>query len=295
MRWKVLGVDFAIALLITLSSLAAVQGIKLQQLTLVVAALLALCFFFLSKQRYVVAGVCLALATVKPQLAVLPAIWLVLWAGSKWHFRQLLLWSFLISMAVLLVASEIVLPGWTMRFIAGLSAYQRYTASGTLGDLITPSGAFLLGGLGLVATTKLCWLTRRFEPDSVGFVIVSAFVLNLSVILFSIVAPYNQVLFIPAVLLIVRYRRELWIRHRASRMMLIVAAVLILWPWAASLVLVPASFIVSAEAIQKTWAVPMWTSIGVPIVILPLIYMLWSGAISRGTLPDASVDSPPRH
>ena len=40
------------------------------------------------------------------------------------------------------------------------------------------------------------------------------------------------------------------------------------------MVLAPASFLVPAQSIQKAWAVPLWSSIGVPILILPLLSML---------------------
>src|SRR5690242_5967440 len=55
-------------IIFTLGCFPAVQGLKLQQLTLLVCLLLAWAFAALASGRFVVAGVLLAVATIKPQL-----------------------------------------------------------------------------------------------------------------------------------------------------------------------------------------------------------------------------------
>ena len=39
------------------------------------------------------AGVFLACATIKPQLTLLPVLWLLLWTMGEWKKRQRLVWG----------------------------------------------------------------------------------------------------------------------------------------------------------------------------------------------------------
>ena len=102
LRWRPGIVVVAILIVLTLGSYSVLQGIMLQQLTLVVSALLAACAAALVAGNFVLAGFLLALATIKPQLALPVAGWLVLWAASDWRRRQRFLWSFGLTTAILL-------------------------------------------------------------------------------------------------------------------------------------------------------------------------------------------------
>ena len=138
LRWRPSAATTAIIILLTLGSYAVVQGIKLQQLTLVVSALLAGCAAALVAGHFSLAGFLLALATIKPQLALPLAGWLTLWAASDWRRRQSFIWSFALSMATFLAASEYILPGWMKEFRDAVAAYRQYTGgAGSLLDVLT--------------------------------------------------------------------------------------------------------------------------------------------------------------
>jgi hypothetical protein len=64
----------------TLGSFPLIQGVKLQQLTILVAFIVAGAFWALVQRRFVLSGVLLAVATIKPQLVFLLTIWLCIWA-----------------------------------------------------------------------------------------------------------------------------------------------------------------------------------------------------------------------
>src|SRR5246127_2885168 len=76
----------------------AIQGFKLQQLTLLVAALIAASMYCITRRALVWSGVLLALASIKPQLVVLVIAWLCLWLVGNWKERRRLLWSFAAAM-----------------------------------------------------------------------------------------------------------------------------------------------------------------------------------------------------
>ena len=76
LSWRPPPVAVAVAIALTLGSVPAVQGIKLQQLSLLVAALLAGSAACVASGFLFCGGAILALATIKPQLAWPMVLWL---------------------------------------------------------------------------------------------------------------------------------------------------------------------------------------------------------------------------
>jgi hypothetical protein len=134
LRWRPSRGVAVILLLLTIGSFGALQGIKLQQLSLLVAALIAGTAALLAGGQLFLAGVVLALATIKPQLVVLPAAWLLLWTLSRWRERRNFLWGFLFTGILLGAAGAWLLPNWLSQFAEGLAAYNRYTGGRSLLD-----------------------------------------------------------------------------------------------------------------------------------------------------------------
>ena len=103
---------------LTLGNVAVMQGLKLQQISLLIAALISVAIILLVSDYAVVAGAILAVATIKPQLMVLLLGWLALWTLADWRRRYRLAVSFLATMVILFAASEWYLPHWIARFSA---------------------------------------------------------------------------------------------------------------------------------------------------------------------------------
>ncbi|MGA9307104.1 MAG: glycosyltransferase family 87 protein, partial [Candidatus Sulfotelmatobacter sp.] len=127
LRWRLPGLATASCIALTLGSFAAVQGIKLQQLSLLVAALLAGTVACAAGGFLFCGGVLLAAATIKPQLAWPLVAWLIVWTLSDWRNRRRFLFGFGLTMALLLGGAEIILPGWWRLFVDALGKYHRYT------------------------------------------------------------------------------------------------------------------------------------------------------------------------
>src|ERR1700690_2644260 len=102
----------AIALVAIMSSHSVVNGLHLQQPTLLVAALMAGALAALVGKRFALAGVLLAIAMVKPQLAILTVAFVLIWTLGDWRSRKWVAIAFGGVMAALLIGSEVVLPGW---------------------------------------------------------------------------------------------------------------------------------------------------------------------------------------
>src|SRR5262249_52249143 len=128
--WRASWITTLIWVIATLGSFAAVQGIKLQQLTLLVCALIAAAMAALAAGHLVLAGALLAVATIKPQLLGILSVWLLFWTLSDWRARKRFAVGFLATLLILTLGGEWILPGWISKFRAAAKAYIQYTGGG---------------------------------------------------------------------------------------------------------------------------------------------------------------------
>jgi Glycosyltransferase family 87 len=272
-HWRPAIAVTSILIILTFGSFAVVQGIKLQQLSLVVNGIMAASAAVLVAGNFALAGFLLALATFKPQLALPMAAWLALWAVSNWRRRQAFVWSFGLTMAVLLAASEYVLPGWMGRFREAISAYREYTqgASSLLEVLTTPALGKIMIAATVLIVAAVGWRLRRAAHDSAPFSAMLALVLAATIVIVPSFAPYNQVLLLPAVMLIATSWRDLWGRNWLTRVACAVGALVVIWPWLASCGLLLAWLILPSDAVQRAWTAPLRNSLLLPVVVLGLL------------------------
>lgn len=127
LRWRCDRQTLALLTLLSFGSFTTLQDIYLQQPALLAAFFLSASCAALSAGFLPLAGVLLALATIKPPVTWLAVAWLILWAMSDWRSRKKLVGGFVLAMAALEGASELLLPGWIPKFFSGLTAYSRYT------------------------------------------------------------------------------------------------------------------------------------------------------------------------
>ena len=69
-------------MMLVLSSPQIAQGLRLRQLGLFVAFLVALASWCVTRQQYAMAGVLLAISTIKPQMVALVLLWFLLWSWA---------------------------------------------------------------------------------------------------------------------------------------------------------------------------------------------------------------------
>lgn len=203
MRWTQRQVAFAI--LLTLCSWPVLWGLRLQQPTLLLAGLIFLACFCLSRRRESAAGVLLALTTVKPQIAVLLLAWLLCWTVIHRAWR--LLWSFGMTLAIMLLLTEAVVPHWISRWRASLVGYGGATDTGPALENLFGHWAGL--AFTVLIAGALClrlWRLRRAAADSPEFAMAIAMVLALTVLVIPthLTMIYNQVLLFPACLFVIQ-------------------------------------------------------------------------------------------
>jgi hypothetical protein len=257
---------------LTLGSLPVVQGLKLQQLTLFVAALLALSIWLFAADHQITAGVMLAVATIKPQLVAILLLWLFVWTLADFRRRFRWLLSFLVTMAALAAASEHFLPHWLPRFFGAVRDYRTYTdAVSVFTKLVPAPWNIMVLLLTAAATFSLAWQTRAHAASDRAFAGTAALVLAATVILIPSYALYNQVLLVPALLWLARERGALWNGGVIRRSLLLLAGACLLWPWITAVILAAVSFFVPPETVEKAWAVPFWTALLLPVGVAALV------------------------
>lgn len=275
--WKLPASAVLVAIVLTLGSFPTVQGFKLQQLSLLVAALIAAASALLVSNHLFTSGSLLAVATIKPQL-VLPILSvLLLWTFSDWARRQRFLWGFAIVMAVLLGASEIVLRGWFRDFLTAAGDYRRYAGGmSMLQVLLSPRWGDIAAAIAIAAVAAVALRFRKEGVHSRGFALMLALALTVTVIIIPMFAPYNYLLLLPAILMVVRDWRLLWNGGYVARAGLLLTVGAIGWPWLAALGLEMASVFLPSVEVQREWWLPLYTSVRIPIpsaCLLPLTFL----------------------
>jgi hypothetical protein len=263
-RWRPPMIATVALLFLTLGTFWVVQGIKLQQLTLLVAPMIAASVYCLTKNRQVAAGILLGLATVKPQIAIFLAAWLMLWACSRIRLRWKLVAAFVVTLLTLAAAGEALLPGWIPEFYSALHAYRGYTRHlSPLDELVTPTLGIPLAILLGAVVALMCWRARKNLANSELFCWTTALVLAANLLVIPTIAPYNQLLLLPGIFLLLRTRSEGAQTNKTIRVVGWVAAGCLAWPVIAAAALTLFSFF--TPAVQRFWEVPLWTSIVIPI------------------------------
>lgn len=249
----------AAVLLLTLTSYAVLEALFAQQPAIIVGVSLAAMGASLRRERYLLAGVFLALSAIKPQLMLLLAVWLLLWAVSEWGRRRTLIFGFVLTLALLLGASELVLSGWFADWRSALVEYRQYTEP--------PLAQFVLGKwLGgaievalLVLGAGVCWRTRHAAVMSRDFALTLALALTVTIVTLPTGgAVYDHILLLPAMLWLYSNRDQILRASRALRLFVVLGLIALSWQWIAACVV---DIVV--------WLMPAWRS-AAPLLVLPL-------------------------
>jgi hypothetical protein len=280
---RAVGVRFAawatiVFVILTLGSFPWIEGLKLQQLSLLVGAFLAASLALLASGYLAASGILLAMATIKPQLALPLAAWLTLWSLSGWRNRKRWFYGFVLTMTLLVAGGEWILPGWITKFRAAIDAYRQYTqAHSILYVCLGHVGARVATVILLVGLAVWCWRARSEASDSEAFHWTTALVLAITLLVIPMFALYNFALLLPALMLLIEHSAELWLRSRTSRALMAILAILLAWPWLASLGLSAARLALPLETLHDFWSLPLYTSLMIPVAVPApmLLFLKW--------------------
>lgn len=288
LRWRPPSGVVLIFIVLTLGWLPMVQGIKLQQLSLLVAGLLAGCAALLAGGWLFLAGGLLALATIKPQLTWPLVLWLLFWAGSDWRARRRFGFGFGIAMLLLLGGAQLILPGWLPMFVAGLGKYHQYTQGQSV--LTSLFGLFIgrLLGAACVLTSAICvGKLRRRSASSADFGNTVGLVLALTIVIAPMSALYNQVLLAPAILALLRSEASNETVLPSNRGARAVGYFVLAWPWIATIGLSSFYPWLTPDLRQHLWPAPLYSSYMTPVFVFGLALLNTWGA-EADCLPESA-------
>jgi hypothetical protein len=275
LRWRLPAAELGIVAIFAFGSFPVLQGLKLQNLSLLVAFLVVATMASLVAGYFTAAGLLLAAATIKPQFVVLLIPWLALWTISDWRRRRRMVWGFSAAMLVLILGSEGLAPGWISRFLTVVRAYRRYTYGHSLLDVwFTQRIGSVVAVVLVVGVLALCWRCRSDPATSSRFFLASSLVLATTLVVIPTLEPHAQLLLLSGILLLLRYGSRIWRSGKVARLLLVGAWVLLGWAWVAAFGMMLATIWLPADALLRFWALPLYTSPLLPFGILVILGFL---------------------
>jgi len=274
--------------ILALSSIAAVHGLELQQMSLLVGGLTSAAALLMVRRKLFAAGCLFGLAMIKPQMLVLPILWLLFWSLTQWRERQRFVIGFGATLALLVGGGEWILPGWIGQFVQGALAYSHYAhPTSVLEVLLSPRGFVIAAFLLVLILAHICFRFRSAPPDSPEFAITLALLLAANLSVLPLMSPYNQVLLLPGVLILLRSEKQLWVERWLWRL----TTVALIWPWITAALVVVLSWLHSPLA--AAWIdVPLYSTLTLPLLVTAALMSqaLHGDEVSGGALPKPQIE-----
>ena len=193
--------EMVITLLVLISP-PVIHGLILQQPGSLVAVLVVGALALVMYDQLAWAGIVLAVATSKPQMAVLPVLWFVAWALCEVRTRWPLLagflsvWTFLVGIGALLMG-----PGWIMEWLGSLAAYRSYAGHSGAETFFGPRLGQVLAILAVFWLLLKVIRLRAIPARSLAFLGSTSVLLAVSVFIVpGLLALYNCILLVPGLL-----------------------------------------------------------------------------------------------
>jgi len=276
----------AFALLLTLCSYPALEAFFAGQIGLLVVFLLAASIVALQRKRFLLAGVLLALCTIKPQMVALGGVYLLFWVFNDWKRRSLFVAGFSATMLLLFGSSLLILPNWIQSWIHTVLAYRHYTQPPLVTEVLTSPLGPRLAGLAsalltfasVVLATMLGWRHRRADLNSFEFWLTMSLMLSITAItILPGQAVYDHLILIPAILLLVRERNRFSIAGPPSQILFAIGALVLFWPWISAFFLIALHPLLAPAVFESTpvFSLPIRTAASLPFAVFALLAWIW--------------------
>ena len=272
LRWRLPATELAALAVFILGSFPVLQGLALQNLSLLVAFLVAGAMASLAAGNLTIAALLLAGATIKPQFVILLIPWLAMWIMGDWQRRRRLAWSFSAAVSVLFLGGEMLEPGWISRFLTVVRAYRQYTYGHSLLDVwFSRQIGLVLAAVLVLAVLALCWRCRSYSAQSSSFFLASSLVLAATLVVIPTLEPHSQLLLLPGVLFLLRFAGRILQLGKIARLLFTAVWVLWGWAWIAAFGMMVAAIWFPEGTLLRFWNLPLYTS---PLLPFGMFVML---------------------
>jgi hypothetical protein len=161
-RWRVKPAMLAMVLIFAALWFYTIQAVLNGDAGLLVGLLIAAALLSIRSEQDGLAGFLLALATVKLEMVILLAIFVIVWSIS--NQRWIIVWSFLGSVALMTAVTAMLVPNWIWQNLQQFAGFNRLEVVDTAGEIFAvwmPGVGSQLGwGVMVVATATLLWEWR---------------------------------------------------------------------------------------------------------------------------------------
>lgn len=277
--WRGSRAKSLLPVLLVVGAYPVIVALQLRQPTLLFAALIAAALAQVARSHLVFAGVVLAVATAKPQLALPVCVALLFWTAGNWRERRTLALSFGLSEVVLLAAATALVPGWFAQWLMVLRSYSAYAGQPLLVTFFGGAAGKSISTILALTIFAVCWLCREDLLFSVSF----------SIAALQLIAPfqiYNEVMLLAPLCWIAANAPK--IRARGWINGLLVAAV--------ALVVAEGVIVVSGLGLlglfrpllaAQFWRVPVLFAFFLPVIVFAslLTYIVSTTWETRGVSP----------
>ncbi|MGA8273111.1 MAG: glycosyltransferase family 87 protein [Candidatus Sulfotelmatobacter sp.] len=291
--WRVSWLWLAVSILLILCSYPALEGLYAGQLGLLVGFLLAASLLALVQGRLLLAGFLMALTTIKPQMTLLAILYLVIWSAHDWRRRGRFSISFFATMFILIGASLAVWPHWIESWVRVILGYHAYATPPLTSELVGASSGSLGGAVLIVIATiaalMLAWRGRGAPAGSDEFWLTLSLLLAITTItLLPGQAVYDHVILLPGIFWLAS-RKQIRDSSPSFRALLMIGAVVLLWPWAAAFGLLAVRPFLSPEQFysQVVFALPLRTTAAFPFVVLGVLATALRAMLRQAKLTSA--------
>jgi hypothetical protein len=179
-----------------------VWAVILGQISIIVAVLVALAWWGMRAKRLALAGICLALATVKPQMVFLLVSGLL--AHAVYHRRWQLVASLALAFSVLVLLPVPWLPTWPLAWFVAAGRYASYTDFESTLTMLTRS-TWLAN---IVAALLVVWTLDRWWRAPERWAAASDWALGMLIAISALAAPrtthVNQLILLLPLFLVFR-------------------------------------------------------------------------------------------
>jgi Glycosyltransferase family 87 len=278
-----------ITIVLFLGSWPFVLALRVHQPALIVFALMSGAMMAVVAQRPWIAGVLLALATIKPQSVIGIVGWLLLWSLSNWKDRKGVLVSFGLTLSAMLGAAEFLVPGWFWEWREAMSAYMRY--SPLTGAFVELMFGHLLGKivgvLVVFGTVLFCWKARKDTPDTNRFKLAPALILSANLFVTPVWHAYDHIFLLPPAILLWEWREQFFQLKPFQRAVVRFSALALIWQWFGVAVAVCIVIIAPSLAL-KLRILPYFTVLLLPPLALASLILIGRARLCRSLVPAAT-------
>jgi hypothetical protein len=281
LSWQIGWIWTTVVFVLTLGSYPVLEGLYAGQLGLLVGFLLAASMLALRRGRFLLSGILMALTTIKPQMAALVILYLLVWTSRDWRARGRFCIG-LFSTGILLAGTALVIwPHWIQSWIHVVLGYHRYAKPPLVGEVLAePLGTgaagpatLLMIALLLIAAMMLAWRNSAAAPDSVKFWLTLSMLLGITTItLLPGQAIHDDVILLPGIFLIAS-RHDVWTSSWIPKLLLALGVAVLLWPSVAACgLIVLRPLLTQGQFYSKAvFALPLRTAAAFPFVVLGLL------------------------